>query len=309
MRIGVMSLVVISRSTGIRIEPRRTSGLLCLVLVAAFSAPTSAAPETQRNATPLSEERAIGSDDWLTRRTAFLSLIGVSREQYDRGSIPNIGEFVRRNLAPLSGAAADRRKRLLIDLLERENLNVNGKEILRVGLGLRELPPADRLDEAYLNYYGDVIAAIAGLADRRSVRVLVDAMTTGEMARGTLISFGPTAVQPVADRIFDASEYVRSSAVFTLVQMLARSKAIADDQTSRQIITAALTSAANDSSYLVRSRIVEGLVQLGDPESISIVRQLAREDPYVYPPEYVDRQGRYPVREAAAAALKSRGIR
>ena len=155
----------------------------------------------------------------------------------------------------------------------------------------------------------DVIAAIAGLADIRAIRVIVDAITTGEMARGTLISFGPTAVPPVAERVFDASEYVRSSAIFTLVQMLVRSKAVADDQASRQIIRTALISATNDSSYLVRSRAVEGPVQLGDPESISIVRRLAREDPYMYPPEYVERQGRYPVREAAAGALKSRGIR
>ena len=262
----------------------------------------------QRGATPLSEEKAIVNDNWLRRRDAFISLIGVDPETYNRGGVPNVGEFVRRNLAPLSGSAADRRKLLLIGLLDSENKNVNGKRELRNRLGLLELPPADRLTEEYSNYYGDVTAAIAGLADIRSVEALADAITTGEMVRGTLISFGPAAVVPVAARMANVDDRVRSSVVFTLAQMLVRSKEIANDRPSRRVISDTLRSAASDRSYIVRGRAAEGLVQLGDADSIAIVKELARSDPYTYPPEYTERAGRYPVREAAAAALKSKGI-
>jgi hypothetical protein len=280
-----------------------------ILLVAAIALGAVSKVGAQRGSTALSDEKAIRSDDWRQRHTAFISLIGADPAEYTRGAIPNVGEFVRTRLATLTGSAADRRKRLLFGLLERENATVNEKRTLRRQLGLAQLPPEDRLSEEYVNYYGDVVAAVAGLADIRSLDVLLDAITTGEMVRGTLISFGVAAVAPVALKTADADEQVRASAVFTLNQMLARSKQIASDPGSRRLISDTLQSAARDSGYLVRSRAVEGLTQLGDPDSIAIVKELARTDPYTYPPEYVERAGRYPVREAAEAALKSKGIK
>ena len=138
---------------------------------------------------------------------------------------------------------------------------------------------------------------------------MVDAITTGEMVRGTLISFGVIAVEPVAAKTADSNELVRAAAVFTLSQMFIRSKEIASDSASRRTLRDTLRSTARDTSYLVRARAAEGLVQLGDPDSIAIVKELASKDPYTYPPEYTERAGRYPVREAAAAALKARGIK
>ena len=263
----------------------------------------------QRGPAPLSEEKAIRSADWHQRQSAFASLIGVDADEYRRGANPNVASLVRARLTPLATSAADRRKRLLIELVATENAMVNGKADLRFRLGLAELPPADRLSEEYLNYYGDVVAAVTALADVRSIDALAGAITTGEMVRGTLIAFGPPAVAAVASKTGAPDDQVRSAAVFTLGQMLARSKAIAGDPASRFLITDTLRASARDHSYLVRARAVEGLVQLGDADSIAIVKELASSDPYTYPAEYAERKGRYPVREAAAAVLKARGIR
>lgn len=62
---------------------RRKSSVLCFLAVLLTS--TYAAAEPQRTATPLSEEKAIHSEDWLTRRTAFLSLIGISSGEWPHG--------------------------------------------------------------------------------------------------------------------------------------------------------------------------------------------------------------------------------
>ncbi|HEY7186183.1 MAG TPA: hypothetical protein VH436_06525 [Vicinamibacterales bacterium] len=85
--------------------------------------------------------------------------------------------------------------------------------------------------------------------------------------------------------------------------MLVRSDEIANDAPSRSLIKRVLTTAARDKEYLVRRRSVAGLVRLGDPESIAIVRNLALKDPYI--DTLPGREGTYPVREAAENALLS----
>jgi HEAT repeat protein len=181
---------------------------------------------------------------------------------------------------------SDARKVALIELLDIENRTV-------------EREP--QLSEAYTNYYGDVIAAVAVIADARSLDALVGAISTANMATGTLISFGNAAVEPVAKGLESPNPSVRSSVAWTLSRMLEKSREISSTPASRTIIKTALVRAAKDDYPVVRLNY--GLVALGDPESIAIVDELARNDPYG-----ADfKNGEFLVRDAAAKALKNRG--
>lgn len=83
--------------------------------------------------------------------------------------------------------------------------------------------------------------------------------------------------------------------------------AAAKDPASRAVIKKALVAAARDEAHYVRRRAVDGLVHLGDAESIAIVEDLARRDPCV--DTTPGRQGSRPVREAAEGALRARSGR
>jgi HEAT repeat protein len=252
----------------------------------------------QRSASP-----SIRAAEWQKRQDAFLALVGADREVYLAGGIPYMGTFVRQGLGARTTPDADRQKLALIQLLEIENATVAAKEADRRRQKLEELPVGERFTEAYVNYYGDVIAAVAALEDVRSVGALAGAIATGAMAVDALVSFGSIAVGPVAERLADDDPMVRSSAALTLGEMLARS----DDDVSRSPaqrarIKKALLAAAADPDPFVRRRAVRGLARVGDAESIGAVRKLANEDPYI--DTIPGREGRFPVREAAAQALE-----
>jgi hypothetical protein len=249
---------------------------------------------------------AIRSADWEVRRGAFAALIGVDRETYVQRGTPDLPSVVAAKVGSPTGPASDQRKRLLIELLNVENETVAAKEQTRRQRGLDELPPVERFTEEYVNYYADVIAAVAMLRDSRSAPVLAGAIMTGSMATGALIELGIAAVAPVAQRMTDADPVMRSSAARLLSEML-RSDQVAKDGQSTAIIKNALALAARDAAHQVRRRAVAGLVRLGDAESIAIVEELARSDAYV--DTSPGRQGSRPVREAAEEALRSRSGR
>jgi HEAT repeat protein len=277
-------------------------GWIWLVSLAVGSAQREAAAQADQL-----PEAAIRSADWEERRHGFAALIGVDRETYVQRGVPDLPSTVGSNVASRTGAAADRRRRLLIELLEVENETVAAKARTRRQRGVDELPPHELLTEDYVNYYADVIAAVAALRDARSVRALAGAITTGSMATGALIDFGTVAVGPVAQRMTDQEPGVRLSAARLLSEMLARSDQVAKDVKSRVIVKNALALAARDPMHLVRRRAIGGLVLLGDAESIAIVEELARSDAYIE--TQPGRQGRRPVREAAEEALRSRSGR
>ena len=252
----------------------------------------------------LSLSSAIRAKQWDARRDAFAVLIGVDRAAYVRGGIANVGDVVGRTLRRRKDENAEQQKRLLIELLSVENQVVADKERTRRQRGLDELPPDERFAEEYVNYYADVIAAVVALGDIRSVQALVGAITTGSMATEALVGFGTRALMPVAARITDEDPMVRGSVVHTLSGMLERSSSVAKDAQARALIKKALMNAAKDEHYLVRGRAAAGLVRVGDAESIAIVKELAENDPYVDVVPFG--KGGYPVREAAARALKGR---
>jgi hypothetical protein len=242
---------------------------------------------------------AVRAADWEERRRTFAALIGIDADTYVQRGAADLPTAVKASLADV--AAADQRKRLLIELLGVENEVVAAKDRTSRRRG-GALSPEERLSEDYVNYYGDLIAAVAVLRDVRSARALAGAITTGSMATDALLDFGAAAVEPVSERMADQDPGVRSSSARLLSVMVGTGAA--KDPKSRGVIKKALIAAGRDQEPTVRRRAVEGLVRLGDEESIAIVENLASNDAYVE--MSAGREGSRPVREAAEQALRQR---
>jgi hypothetical protein len=256
-----------------------------MLLLGVFHTPWGVA-RTAQALPQLPRHDQVASPEWKTRRAAFAQLIGLRPEAYAQGGVTYMPDLLRPLLAK-DRDNSEARKLALIELLEIENKTVEREQ---------------QLSEAYVNYYGDVIAAVATVADPRSIDALVGAVSTGNMATGTLISFGNAAVEPVGKKLDSPDPLVRSSVARTLSQMLEKSQEISGTPASRAVIKRALVQAAKDNDPIVRRSAVDGLVTLGDAESIAIVDQLARNDPYQA--DFPGKEGKFLVREAAANALK-----
>lgn len=252
-----------------------------------------------QNASQLPTDEQIENLGWQERREAFASLIGADPQRYSRNGIESVRVILEATLESYP-QTTDQRALKLIQLLGVENQAVSEKERLRVESGLQQLPPEDRLSEEYVNYYADVIAAVATLRDPRSIHVLVGAITTGGMATRTLITFGPLIVQPVVE-LYGMSDSLleRSSAISVLSDLLSESAVVANDQTYRSMIRDVLIEGVADESFILRSNAVVGLARLGDEDSIAIVERIAEAD--LYQAEFAD--NRFIVREAARKAL------
>lgn len=269
------------------------------VWIVGLLAGTASVTSVAQGVSPLPSQTQIASSSWEERREAFALLIGADVHSYVTSGHPSVGSVLSETL-DADPQSANRRALGLIGLLEVENREVSQKEETRIDRGLQQLPAEDRLSEEYINYYGDVIAAVTTLRDPRSMEALVGAITTGGMVSRTLVAFGPPAVRPVAEAFRDSPRLVeRSSSVRVLSDMLADSEDVSNDPRSRSAIQEVLMEAAMDESFLLRMNAVVGLVRLGEKDSIEIVERIAETDPYQA--EFAD--NRFVVREAARKAL------
>ena len=162
----------------------------------------------------------------------------------------------------------------------------------------------EHISEGQSNFYGDVIAAVVTLNDPRSIDALMGSITTGGMATRTLASFGKMAIDPVIKKLDHNDSLSRSAVARTLSQMLENAD-VSKDPVSKSKIKAALMRAGSDIDFSVRMSAIDGLVLLGDGQSIAIVERMAKADPF-RADGIPGLEGRYPVRERAAAALKGR---
>ena len=232
----------------------------------------------------LSEQASIRSTEWERRRDAFAQLIGVDPTEYDRTGVAFVGPALLSALSGDSEEVAEARILALVELLETENDFV--------GLG-------QSLSEDYVNYHGDLIGAVSSVNDPRSMNALLGAIKSGGMVRSTIVGMGPNAVAPTAEMLNSEDSQARYSAVAVLVQMLS-SDEIASDPVAYTLIRDAIMRAATDEYPFVRRNAIPGLVLLGNPESIRLLREMATSDPFQA--EY--RAGNpFIVREAAVAAL------
>lgn len=277
------------------------SNLISVCFVAILPG-TTVAQDTSPAVLALPSESDISSDQWDERLAAFTRLLGVDIEQYTAGRIVHVSNVLKTLLETDEDAVADIRKSRIIQLLEIENDIVERKREQRMNSSNFQLPAEEQLSEEYLNYYGDVIAAVSSVDDVRAIQSLVGAIATGNMAVSALVGFGTPAVEPVTRLLKHPDNRVRSAAVLTLNRMLVTSSGVSNDEATMVIIRNAIITASTDEYPFVRIRAIDGLMQLGDQEAIALIEQIAQSDSYraEYRPDMP-----YLVREAAMEALRN----
>jgi hypothetical protein len=234
--------------------------------------------------------------NWQARRKLFAELLGADPEQYERGGVPFVGPVLDNTLAQ-NPAEASSTKRRLIELLELENRVVEQSKTDVIKHG-----DSRGLSEGYVNYYGDLIAAVTRLGDKQSVNALIGAIATGGMVRKALVALGADALEPVADLMQSGDPVIRSSSLIILTDMLEKVPEVSKDPDRRLIVKRTMLQAAVDPDPIVRRRSVEGLLSVGDLEALSMIERLALSDPYRA--DVPGMEGRYIVREAAQQALE-----
>lgn len=232
----------------------------------------------------------------VERSRAFYDLLNLGATKGLQGRIWLMPSVVKTIFDKYPGRA-DQIRIALIELLEKEDSTVEAanRRFLRSGGG-------ERLSEDYVNYWGDLIAAVASLKDPRAVQALVGAISTGGMAENSLARFGRAALDPVVAKL-DDDEITRTSAAVVLSKMLDPENAKqVGDPASQAKIKNALFRAAKDENAFVRKAAVLGLGKLHGADVTALLEKLAREDPYEAS-MYGGPKGIYPVREAAKKAL------
>lgn len=241
-------------------------------------------------------ESLIRSADWQVRRKGFAQQIGADPEAYSRTGAAHVTDILDATLRR-NPATADALRTALIQLLEVENAT-------RESQSARFQRTGKTTSEEYLNYYGDVVAAVASLHDPRSLNALIGAATTGGMAEAALVGFGPAAIDPIVEKQRSQDPLMRATCTRILSRMLVPPASVQPtDRLSVNKIRTTLFRAAIDPNFIVRMNAVEGLVRIGDPKSIEVVERIARNDPYE---ATFIAKGKYPVREAAKRALRLR---
>jgi HEAT repeat protein len=232
--------------------------------------------------------KQLESASWETRASAFYQLIGVGLGKTFDGETSQMESIVSKLLATDPGA--ENRTRLgLIGLLDRENAVVRRQRVEFENTG-------KTLTEAYVNYYGDLIAAVGALDDVRSVGALLGAITTGGMATRGLARLGRPALQPSLQELNSADPLTRSAALRVLSEMVS-SEGFSVDAASSSQIRDAMVKSLTDQDSNVRIAAVEGVAKLNDPRLRPLIEKLATKDPY-------QMENTYPVREAATRVLR-----
>ena len=270
------------------------------LLVVAFLVVAGCGWRTDAEDTPKSRSvsdvlTGFHAESWRDRQTAFYELLDLGAGGKYAGRtdlVPSILSSLNRS----NPEKTDEIRLALIGLLSTENSFVQSErsEYARTGA---------TLSEEYINYYGDVIAAVTSLNDKRSIAALLDAITTGGMVTRALAQFGSEALPALVEKLKDRDPLVRSAATIAISGML-DSEDGRKSPSIRTQIREVLVRSARDEDPNVRITAVTHLVRLGDHGVRAIVERIARDDSY----EVISEQGRavFPVREAAKRALQLR---
>lgn len=262
-------------------------------LIAAMSSPSYISGQTTDTHEKLSTTLSrMASNEWATRMEAFEETVNIV---FSRSGV--VGQPAR-----VSGYAeafqrffsgnpeeSDRLQVSLINLLQREN------EVER-----HAAESNVSLSEGYLNYYGDLIGAVAALNDERAVPALLGAIRTGGMATRGLAALGPKALGPVLDQLKDDNPTVRSSALRVVRKMFELHKLDDSNIDARR----ALHGMLEDPDHSVRAAAVSAVGELQNKqEFIPALKRLAKEDP-AKSSGNAGGEAVYPVRREAQKVLK-----
>ena len=232
--------------------------------------------------------RNFKSPQWHERLEAFYAFIDLGLKTH-HGSQSAPPDAVRAFLQ------ADPSSRLAItlaltDLLERET-----------DLMYSTAAPGT---EEHSDYFADVIWAVTTLREPLSLKVILRCINTGGMATGALAAMGDDALRAVLDLLPKADKQTRLSVLQVLSSMAEpRNLDNLTKEGSRTALVGVLLESANSTDPDFRIIAARALAQFpASPEAVSTLNRLAAADPYI---ETKDGKPTYPVRQAAAAALKA----
>ncbi|MGH9843601.1 MAG: HEAT repeat domain-containing protein [Blastocatellia bacterium] len=204
----------------------------------------------------------------MVRLQAFYSLL--RQEPVNAAEGPFIARRTTARLLRAQAGRAERIKASLIEALARENAYVQNSERRNF-----------QLTEAYTDYYGDLIGAVASLHDTRSLNGLLGAITTGGMATDGLADLGAPAVEGVASRLQDRDALVREGAARALGKFLQRPQQSAQSRNAEAAAQRGLLKALDDESPFVRAAAVDSAGAIrNDPEVKRKLESMAERDQY-----------------------------
>ncbi len=148
------------------------------------------------------------SESWDVRASAFYGFLSMGLGRKFNGETSEMRSIVNKYLSA-EPQESDPTKLALIQLLSRENTVVKTQRA--------EFDKSGKtMSEAYVNYYGDLIAAVACLDDERSLDALLGAITTGGLATEALARLGKRAIEPALRELQSHDPLVRSAALTVL---------------------------------------------------------------------------------------------
>jgi hypothetical protein len=155
------------------------------------------------------------------------------------------------------------------------------------------------------DYLGDVIQAVTTLRDTSSIPVLLKCVSTGGMVAHALASLGDESLNATLVTLPTAADEDRRS-LFRMLGEMAETRNISRlaSPESRLKLREAIINGARDEDPFVRIAAVPGLLSLRVPEAAELLKELSTSDPFTLNDATAVR---YPVREAAARALKTAG--
>jgi hypothetical protein len=217
---------------------------------------------------------ALGSSVHANRRAGFYSLLSLGDSTSER--LP-----LRVRIQRFTAFAAQREdvRRAVVGLLERENSH-----------------PEEQVSED--RYRGDLILAVGAFKDPAAVNALMGVIATGRGAIHGLALLGDQAVPKLLAAVDGPSRFY---ALTTLSDMVTLVPAPQVSDNNRRRIRTVLLRALSDSDRYDRQTALDGLAAFPDSEVRASVARVAANDTYFVRDQG---QGRYPVREAAAATLR-----
>jgi hypothetical protein len=156
------------------------------------------------------------------------------------------------------------------------------------------------------NFYSDVVMAVSVLHDRRSAKALLGAVDTGNMAVAAAAGLGDATLTPALAMLRAATNRDDKLDMMVVLMQMAQPQNFAklSGPDAKKQLKQALIQAATDKESLVRRAGIEGLMALGDRDTIPLLQHIADTDP-----ETSGKPGalQYPIREYARQAIETIG--
>jgi hypothetical protein len=154
------------------------------------------------------------------------------------------------------------------------------------------------------NFYSDVVMAVSILHDPRSAQALLGAVDTGNMAVAAAAGLGEATLKPALVMLKAATNRDDKLDMMVVLMQMAQPHNVAKLASSdlKKQLKQALIQAASDKEPLVRRAGIEGLMSLGDHDTIPFLQHIADTDP-----ETTGKPGalQFPIREYAKQAIET----